>query len=265
MSRKDPVLKLKCSPLVLVLSQVRFPAVLKIGDLVPDLQESLRKQGYSRYSKENIQQITFGGPEPKMDQDNRWVFTSRDRSEAVILTTTSVTYETSNYDVFETLAGKFKTVLELIGSAAEIEYAEQIGLRYVDLIRPSQGKVAGDFLKQHVRGLSKGELGASHVRHQFMTQAQTEHGDLFVRSFENTGPNFMPPDLDSKNLGLKITPEDLNEDELCRVLDVDHMAKGEFEFSASILIEKLWDLHEYAGKAFRAAVTEDAMQYWKEG
>ena len=60
MPRKEPALKLERSPLVFVLSQVRFPAVLKIEDHVPDIQEALRKLGFPRYSKEDIQRFSFG-------------------------------------------------------------------------------------------------------------------------------------------------------------------------------------------------------------
>lgn len=260
--RKEPALKLERSPLVFVLSQVRFPALLKMADYLPDIQESLRQDGFSHFAKEDIQQVTFGGPEIKAERDIRWVFAARDRSEAVILAPSFVVYETSRYDVFETFTERFAKVLDLVGSVTKIDLVEQVGLRYVDLIRAVEGNAAADFLRERVRGLSEADLGVKSSRHQFMTQAQTEHGDLYVRSFENSGSNFMPPDLVSTHLRFSVQAEDLK-DEVFRVLDVDHIAKGEFDFTADALIRKLWDLHDYSTKAFRAAVTEDAIEYWK--
>jgi len=260
--RKEPPLKLERSPLVFVLSQVRFPALLKMADYVPDIQESLRDDGFSRFAKEDIQQVAFGGPELKTERDTRWVFPSRDCSEAVVLAPSFVVYETSKYDVFETFTDRFSKVLDLVASITRIEFAEQLGLRYVDLIQPAEGKAAADFLRERVRGLSEADLGAKTSRHQFMTQAKTEHGDLYVRSFENSGPNFMPPDLVSTHLQFRVQAEELKDD-LYRVLDIDHIAKGEFDFTAEALVRKLWGLHEYSAKAFRAAVTEDAIKYWK--
>ena len=262
MPSKETALKLERSPLVFVLSQVRFPAVLKMEDHVPDIQEALRKQDFPRYNKEDIQQVTFGGTELKAERDKRWVFASRSRHEAVILSSNFVVYETSDYDIFETFTERFSPVLELIGDITATEFVEQIGLRYVDLIRPTENKAAGEFLRQKVRGLSQEDLGAKSTRSQFSTQARTEQGDLFVRSFENTGPNMVPPDLVSTHLRFKTDPDDLK-DELYRILDIDHITKGEFDFSREQLIEKLWDLHEFSSKAFRAAVTEEAIEFWK--
>jgi len=261
MPRKEPALKLERSPLVFVLSQVRFPAFLNLEKSVPDIQEALRKYDLPRYSKEDIQQISFAGPEVKAERDKRWVFASRSRHEAVVLSTTFVVYETSDYDVFETFIDRFSAVLKLIARETGTEFAEQIGLRYVDLIRPTDDKQASHFLRPHVRGLSQEDLGATSSRHQFTTQAKTELGNLFVRSFENVGPNFLPPDLVSTHLKFKVEPEDVK-DELYRVLDIDHIAKGEVSFTLTELIERLWDLHEYSSKAFRAAVTKEAIEFW---
>jgi len=164
--------------------------------------------------------------------------------------------------VFEAFIERFAPVLELVANTTGIEFADQIGLRYLDLIRPTPDMTASDFLRPHVRGLSQQDLGAKSSRHQFVVQAQTEHGSLYVRSFENSGPNMMPPDLVSTHLRFKVDPEDLK-DELYRILDIDHIAKGEFDFRVDDLVEKLWDLHEFSGKAFRASVTEDAIEFWR--
>jgi uncharacterized protein (TIGR04255 family) len=264
--RKEPSLKLEQSPLVFVLSQVRFPAILKMRDHVPDIQEALRQTGFPRYSKEDIQQVTFafGEPEIKAERDTRWVFANRNRTEAVVLATSFVMYETSDYDVFETFTDRFSAALDPIIASVEIDFAEQLGLRYVDLIRPTNGNNASDFLSERVRGLSLQDLGATRSRHQFTTQAETEHGDLHVRSFENTGPDFMPPDLVSTHLEFKVDPEEFKIDRPFRILDIDHITKGVFDFAAPALIEKLSDLHEYSSKAFRAAVTEEAIEFWKK-
>jgi len=260
--RKEPPLKLERSPLVFVLSQIRFPALLKMADYLPEIQESLRQDGFSRFAKEDIQEVTFGGPSIKAERDIRWVFAARDRSDAVLLAPSFVVYETTRYDVFETFTERFGKVLDLVGSVTKIDLVEQVGLRYVDLIRAVQGRPAANFLRECVRGLSKEDLDAKSSRYQFMTQAKTEHGDLYVRSFENTGPQFMPPDLVSTHLQFGVEDDDLK-GEFYRVLDIDHIAKGEFDFTAEALIRKLWDLHDHSTKAFRASVTAKAIEYWK--
>jgi uncharacterized protein (TIGR04255 family) len=261
--RKQPALKLERSPLVLVLSQIRFPAVLKMHQHIEAIQDALRGQRFQRFEEEQIQQVTFGGPAPKVEQGKRWVFSTRDKTEAVVLAPAFVVYETSNYDVFETFVERFSPVLDLIRAETETEFAERLGLRYLDLIRPTDELPASDFLRERVRGLSHEDLGAKHSRHQFVTQATTEHGDLNVRSFENTGPEFLPPDLVSTHLDFGVDPDQLT-GEVYRILDIDHIAKAEVDFTSEALIAKLWQLHEYSSKAFLAAVTENAIKFWKE-
>ena len=261
--RKQPALKLERSPLVLVLSQIRFPAVLKMHEYIETIQDALRGQGFQRFEEEQVQQVTFGGPAPKVEQGKRWVFSSRNKTEAVVLAPAFVVYETTRYDVFETFTERFSPVLDLIAAETHTEFAERVGLRYLDLIRPTHNLQASEFLRERVRGLSQKDLGAKHSRHQFITQATTEHGDLNVRSFENTGTEFLPPDLVSTHLDFGVDPDELT-GEVYRILDVDHIAKAEVDFTSEALIAKLWELHEYSSKAFLAAVTEDAIKFWKE-
>ena len=260
--RKQPRLKLERSPLVLVLAQVRFPAVLKMHKHIESIQDALRSERFPRFNEEEIQQVTFGGPTPKVEQGKRWAFSSRDRTEAVIVAPTFVVYETSKYDVFETFAERFSPVLDLIREQTTTEFAEQVGLRYVDLIRPTDDMQASDFLRERVRGLSEDDLGAKHSHHEFVTQASTDFGQLRIRSSENTGPDFLPADLASTHLDFCLDPDELA-GELYRVLDIDHIAKDEVDFTSDALIAKLWDLHEYSSKAFLAAATKDAINYWR--
>ncbi len=242
---------------------LRLPAVLKMHEHIETIQDALRAQGFQRFEEEQVQQVTFGGPTPKVEQGKRWVFSTRNKTEAVVLAPAFVVYETTKYDVVETFTERFSPVLDLIAAETDTEFAERVGLRYLDLIRPTDHLHASEFLRERVRGLSQDDLGAKHSRHQFITQATTEHGDLNVRCFENTGPEFLPPDLVSTHLDFGVDPDELT-GEVYRILDIDHIAKAEVDFTSEALIAKLWELHEFSSKAFLAAVTEDAIKFWKE-
>ena len=175
MSKRRP-LKLHRSPLILVLAQVSFSPVLLIKEYIPAIQEELRKQRYSGYRAEQIQQVTFIGAEVKAEQTNRWVFESRDRREAVVISPDFVVYETSNYDVFETFLERFEPVLALLRDKISLDFAGQVGLRYVDLIRPVQGKTASEFLSERLRGLPKENLKATTALQQFIVQRKPRKG-----------------------------------------------------------------------------------------
>ena len=254
-------MKLYRSPLILVLAQIRFSPVLKMEEYVPSIQAELRKQGFSWYRSEQIQEVIFMGSEVKAEPKKRWVFATRDRREAVILAPDFVVYETLQYDIFETFINQFKPVLELLKMQASLDFVEKVGLRYIDLIRPSDGKAANDFICESLRGLAKEQLNATAALHQFMIQANTPEGDLFIRSFENTGPDYLPPDLISTHMDFEVT---IGEKELFRILDIDHISKTQnIDFDPTILIDKLWALHESSEEAFRAATTPEAIEFWK--
>jgi uncharacterized protein (TIGR04255 family) len=254
-------MKLLRSPLILVLAQIRFSPVLLMENYVPAIQEELRKQGFSWYRSEQIQQV-FLGNEVKTELKKRWFFATRERREAVLLTPDFVVYETTQYDIFETFLERFKPVLELIKINANLEFTDQVGIRYIDLIRPIDGKDASDLLCENLRGLSKEQLDTSEIRRTFMIQGVTPEGKLFIRSFENTGTDYLPPDLDSTNLNFSVS---INENEVFRILDIDHIKKIEQvkDFDPDSLIEDLWKLHEFSEKAFLASTTSEAIDYWK--
>ena len=258
--RKRQALKLHRSPLILVLAQVRFSPVLAIKEYIPAIQEELRKHTFSGYRAEHIQQVTFTGADLKTEQTNRWVFASRDRREAVVISPNFVVYETSSYDVFETFVARFEPVLTLLKEKVSLDFAEQVGLRYVDLIRPAEGKPASDFLCESLRGLSKEKLKAISALQQFIIQAKTPQGDLAIRSFENSGDSLLPPDLASTHLELGVS---FDEAEPCRILDIDHISRAQLDFEPSALVKRLWDLHGSSEEAFFAATTPEAIEFWK--
>ena len=256
--RKTPVLKLDRSPLIFSLAQVRFAPVLKMKDYVPDLQEVIRKEGFPKFQAQQVQQMILG-PQVQIEQSFRWVFSSPDSHEAVVLTNDFLVYETSQYDVFETFTAKLKKFLALIERTVGVSLTERIGLRYVDLLRPSEGRQAADFLRPGLRGLSAESIGAHSLLEHFYIQAKSPYGDLLIRAMGTNDGRFMPPDLASTELTFDISAAP---GQNLVILDFDHTAPGG-KFDPDAIIATMWNLHETTERAFRAAVTEEAIDYWK--
>lgn len=256
--RSVPGLKLNQSPLVLVLTQIRFPAVLRIDKHIPDIQESLRELGLTRFNQEESQQVIFG-PEVKTNASTRWVFSNRKQDEAVVLANNFFVYEVSQYDVFDTFVERLLTVLKPIYETAKLSFSDQIGVRYVDLLRGNESHTIDSLVCESLRGLTADQLGMKAANHQFVIQGPTEHGILWLRSFENTGEQFLPPDLQTEHLKHAVHT---SKDDKFRVLDFDHIARAEIDFVEDDLRSKLWDLHEHTDRAFRAAVTKEARANW---
>lgn len=259
MTRLEPGLKLERSPLILVLSQIRFSAVLKMADFIPDIQEAMRGEGLARFTQEESQQVVFG-PVVKTNQTTRWVFSNRAQTEAVILSNDFFVYEVSKYDVFETFTSRLLPLFEHVCKAAKLSFAVQTGLRYIDLLQGNANHNVDDFISETLRGLTAEQLGVKTANHQFVIQAETDLGTLFLRSYENTGDQFLPPDLQTKHLQFKAST---SSDEEFRILDFDNVSLGDFDLDGDAVEQKLWQLHASTDRAFRAAVTEVALEYWK--
>ena len=119
-----------------------------------------------------------------------------------------------------------------------------------------------DFIAPALRGLSAEELGVKSANHQFTIQSLTEAGTLFLRSYENTGTQFLPPDLQTQHLKFPLTT---TAEDKFRILDFDHMSTEEVDFGGDGLERRFWELHKGTKRAFDAATTTDAMSYWSGG
>ncbi len=258
-NRNLSALNLSRSPLVLVLTQIRFSPVLKMEKYVADIQEAMREAGLARFAKEESQQIVFG-PEFKTTASTRWVFYSREREEAVVLANDFFVYEVSKYDTFDVYVARLLSLLKLVYEIAKLSFAEQIGLRYIDLLTGVDNLAVEDLVCDSLRGLSAEKLGLKSANHQFVIQGPTEHGILSIRSFENTGEQFLPPDLQTEHLKYRVATK---HGDKFRVIDFDHIALGEIDFAEDTLREKLWAIHENTDQAFRNIVTVEALSYWK--
>jgi len=257
--RSNPALSLKNSPLALVLTQLRFPTYLHMEKHVGDIQESLRKLGLVRFSKEQTQQLMFG-PEFKQSTSARWVFGNRARTEAVVLADNFVVFEVSKYESFDAYLERMLALFEPVRTQATLDCVEQVGIRYLDVLRDSEKLKIEEMICDSLRGLEASTLGLEQSNYQFIVQGVTPHGTLSVRSFENSGKQFLPPDLQTEHL---VFAASLKQDARFRVVDFDHIHRGDIDFDDSALGEKLWDLHDHTDTAFRQIVTPDALELWK--
>ena len=257
--RTGTALKLTRSPLILVLAQIRFSPVLRMADFVPEIQEAMRKERLVRFNREETQQLVFGGNSMTSNQSVRWVFGNREKTESVILAQDFFIFQVSKYDMFETFLEKLLDLFEVVTGAVELSFASQIGLRYLDLVKPLDGLNVDEFIKPELRGLTAKDLKATSSLHQFVIQSQTDVGALSIRSYENQGGQFLPPDLQTDHL--KFNVQSVNE---FRILDFDHFSKQEVDIERGSLEERLWSLHDATSAAFTAATTEDAMRTWQK-
>jgi len=259
MPRSLPALKLKINPLVCVLAQVRISPVLQMEEFIPAIQEQLRRSDYPKFNREETEELILGpGTQPKLRSSTRWIFSNKENTSAVVLAQNFIALQSSRYTSFEIFVEAFKGVLEIVGKEAEISLAERVGLRYVNLLRPKKAPL-NEFLKPGLLGLPDNELGIKRSQFRFELAGATEIGKLVTRLSLSSNGTFLPPDLDGSGLDYGVT---LEPKELIALLDTDHFSLKQRDYKPADLIEEVWQLHEYTDRAFRAAVTPEALRSW---
>ncbi len=264
MKRTLPALKLKSSPLVLVLVQVRIAPVIKMADYIPDIQESLRRSGLPRFiSGEEVQLQVSQGQAASVQRSPRWEFQNKEQTHGIVITQDFIAAQTTAYDVYESFEEFFTTPLEVLAEIVEPGLVQRVGLRYVDLIRPRAEQRVSEFLKPSLRGLEAADIGADDLLSRFEMLAQTAEGTMRIRCLQTNNGSPLPPDLTSLNLNLTATvPDGLLRGELVTILDLDHFSSVPRDYDPAKLIEAVGALHDNLDQAFRAAVTNEALAAW---
>ena len=251
------------APLLLVLAQVRFSTVLKMEEFLPEIQEQLRNSGLPKFRKVQTETETrlFGAEQPsRLTRDSHWEFAAKDDRTVATLGTNSISLSTTVYHTIGEFAEALAKVLETVRTAANVTLRERIGLRYVNAIVPSSGKVLSDYIVDEVLGFSFGELGLNAASSVAVNVGNSSLGTFVMRSIRLPRGSVLPPDLSSLRLE---TDKPLTvEQEFC-CLDFDHFNEGTKDFDVAQTMKEFEELHELIERAFNAAVKPDAMKEWK--
>jgi len=222
------------APLVRVLSQIRFPGILKIDnkDAVSGFQEAIRRD-YPLFEQETKQQIQVqigpGGPAVKQVPGNLWRFQDAARNWRLSLDTESLSLEVHAYTSRNDFLARWTKVLDSIETAFDPRIALRIGMRYIDRVSEKALDSIDEFVHTDILGFAKPPL-REHVRHALSEATlEIEEGEMLLRwgimpANTTIDPNLLPPVPDRS-----------------WILDIDVSSIEQREFE-----------HEKLGKSFRA-------------
>lgn len=243
---------------MLVLTQVKFSAVMALEKFIPDIQEQLRHKGFPRFVQGQMQEImlTPNSP-PKFSVTDRYEFQDKDERVGIVLTTNSVAVQTNSYASFEQFEDIFTTALIVVNRVLRIGLWERIGLRYVDLVRPSENETLGQYLNPGLVGIDPKSVGVKHWTSRFEQKGTTELGTLVTRCTQL--PQILPPDLFPSTLKYSVA---LKPDEIATLLDFDHFVERSEDFDTRRVVSIIGELHNSVDLAFRNSVTPYALERW---
>ncbi len=255
---------LKNPPVYLTLAQVRFNPILKLGDFLPSIQESLRQEGYPDFERQNIISIQIAArdgqpPAPTPVQQERFLLGNVEKTHIFILDGQTLTLQSTNYGHFEAFSACFLQGLNIVNDAVKLAFTERVGLRYLDRVMPQAGETIDQYLVDQVKGMNSRLSGRPIYA---FTEAMNEIGSikLLSRVAIQEGPLAFPPDIQPGNMRIpeRFTSYIGNN----AILDNDGFVEGREVFSTKAVAEHLDAIHKVIGAAFKASATPHAFITW---
>jgi uncharacterized protein (TIGR04255 family) len=254
------------APVYLTLAQVRFNQLLALESYVPMIQEKFRKLGYPDVQKAVLQTFNLnvpgaeGGSVPVVPT-TQYVFSNIDKTAGFVLQQNSLTFHSTDYDVFETFSAAMLEGLEFVNaSVGGLSYSDRIGVRYLDAIYPKDGEAISEYLIASVLGLvgkTDGEIAYSFLE----TMTQVKSIKLIARTIFETGKVGFPADLQPM---LFVLPKRFKElDGFHATLDTDGFVELRELFDLKVIKARLLEIHDEIDKVFKALVTPRAIEIWK--
>ena len=196
--------KMALAPVYYALVQARFNPVAKMGSYVDEIQERLRREGFSRFETLQTTQLQIGpsgdsaSQSPQLVPVPSWVFSRSDRSAGFILTTTFVSYHTTHYDTHRSFLPGLLRGLELVHAVVGLDHVARLGLRYLNAVWPEEGETVDRYLVPGLHGIDA-PFPLRYAMHESVFDTESgplvSMGTLVVRVYRTTSPLGFPPDL----------------------------------------------------------------------
>jgi uncharacterized protein (TIGR04255 family) len=256
-------------------AQVRFNQILAMETYVPAIQEELRNIGFPDFRKEviNALSITIGqanSAPPIMQPVNRFIFSNLDNTSGFTLETNALSFQLTDYDVFETFLETFVRVLSIVHKHVSLGFIERIGVRYLDAVLPKVGENLSEYLVSEVLGMTfklqsynvPGKLIHSYSE-TFSENVET-NSKLVARTIIQNGKLSLPPEI--LQIAYPINKK-FNAYEGCHaIIDTDgYLDEMRTSFDLEFVRMRLDKLHEEIAESFKNSATPFALKVWESG
>jgi uncharacterized protein (TIGR04255 family) len=262
-----PRYNLRNDPLSVVLCQVRFSRVRKIGELIPTLQDRLRRSGYPEDTSGVVQQFSLPStpenpPQPGVRTQTRNEFRSKDNCWSLAIVEDMLALVTTDYNRFEDFRGRLEEVLQIIDEVVELRYSQvhRVGLRYIDAIEPSPNETFRDYLQESLHGPKTSIFADQDQILHLESIAPTAVGNFILRITQNKDGILVPLNLIFKPMKHK---QEVERGKLITLVDSDHFMTGAWDYDLPSILEAADTLHGGINKAwFTDIVTKHALEVW---
>ncbi len=258
--------RLSKAPVCFTLAQMRFNPVLVMEPFLPALQEAFREAGFPDYTQTKVQALEVvpseGGMAVREQAITRLVFRNKAQTAAFLLDPAALTYELTDYPVFEEFSDAFLRALEIVHRHRAIEYCDRLGMRMLDAVQTLEGEALEQYLVPQALGFT-GLIGEGFEHQHALSESlfKSDSRTLVVRAVRVPHGVAAPPDL--MPLRLKLAKRFSEHQGETVMLDCDRFDEERVDFSAEVAEEKLAELKSALSFSFKALVTPHALKTWE--
>lgn len=249
-----PEVPLPAAPLVRVIAQLRFPAILSVEkrEFIAPFQEAIRKT-YPVLRAEQTQGFVLGpqglSPAPT---ERVWRFNDVDGMWRVSLAPEFVALETTNYSSRDDFLKRFAATVQALQQHFDPKTMDRIGVRYIDRVTG----LAFSEIRRLVRPEVLGVLGSPAARHARHTLSESLFEVPGVGAELQARWGTMP-------VGGSMDPAAIEPiDEPSWILDLDMFRKASVPFDPEQVLDDTRTFTERLYTFFRWAVTSDFLAHY---
>lgn len=247
-------------PLAYVVAELVISPYYSMAGKVPSLQDRLRSS-FPRTLE--AKELVIASAKPSAQP--LWQLISADKKHGVQLGTRSISLHATSYAQSSDFLSRWADVLDAIEGADLDAFVERAGLRYIDLIVPSEGQSPADYLTEGLKGVepedahSTGAMWAAAFRF-----------DESIVNLRTAAPApqdlLLPPDFSALPLSkppIMLAAEGrLKEEGAIGFLDTDCLRNIGRVFDAGALPTVYSEMQKLASRTFKAALSDIAKGEW---
>jgi len=248
-------------PLVYVVAELVTSPYYSLAGKVPGLQDRLRSTFPRTVEAKEIGLLEGG----KATAQTLWQLMSADQRHGVQLGTRAISLHATSYLQSSDFLSRWADVLDAIQQAELGAFVERAGLRYVDLIVPSEGKPPGDYLVDGLKGIVP--EGAQCTGSMWAAAFQFDGSVVNLRiGAPSPQGMLLPPDFNALPLTkpkvMLEAEERLKANQPIGFVDTDCLREIGRLFDANEMLDHYKGMQRLTSKTFKSAMSALAREEW---
>jgi uncharacterized protein (TIGR04255 family) len=247
-------------PLAYVVAELLISPYYSMSAKVPGLQDRLR----STFPKTvEGQELLVDGAKPSAQPI--WQLLSADQKHGVQLGTRSISLHATSYVNSADLMTRWADILDAIHESGLGAFVERAGLRYVDIIVPSDDNSPADYLAQQLQGIAPD--GATQTGSMWAAAFRFDSAIVNLRAGAPAPAGvLLPPNFNAMPLqkpSVMIDAEArLKQERAIGFIDTDCLRDVNEVFEAAQLAGMYVDMQKLTSRTFKAALSAMATKEW---